>query len=927
MKRLISRITKVALGATFCFATMLMVVPTKALSCKDVNIIFMRGSSQNYTPSEGEDINFPSWKIINDRVEFNDPRDIQQIKDNKPAFVYTEKESLKYFKSIGDRIHLDYPKLTMQFVSPHDFAGKYNSNGYKAVSAFGPWQQAFVSSNAIDAKYGNYAVVAGATSDQYNQSVKDGAEELAGYLQDQMTSCPSQYNVVGGYSQGAHVVGEAMAKMHGAGQDNLLSRLGHVDMYGDPKFNGFERTTSVLNPLQQHAVLPWTRGSATTNHTGALGPRKPYVPDILTAKTTTWCDFNDLVCGGYAGIAINYDAHAEKYREDSGWIEQSANEIYVDLKTRLGLLAGITDKSANSPLAFWNGIKKPDKLDVMFVMDRTGDNNISLMPDPDYIAWNLAYLGEKGYTSTQVGVVTYTELSRYDGSKYLIESIVKTPTNLTTDIFGDYSYFKDSWGKAHFQNPPSLGEDLRDSPYSAISAALDQSWRKDARKVIVVFSNSYGKDKEDTTNLTMKQVTNKARAKDVEILPVFTAKTFKADANKAAFLPAANAFWQALAGPTSGHATELNDLIYDRLVYDVIMSHSYAPDAEISMGKTYNKPSAAAKKESAPTTIKGTKPVVKAATATKLTAAKSNASKSKIKTYTWDLNGDGVADHTSKTPDIDIDFTPGDHEVCVTVTDETYSATTVCQDITASDNDGDVTHQDPAVLQAPVMAATRVGNNLKLAWSPVSGDITLADEQGAVIVTMDGMAGSFTLTDVPTTAFVVSVTRRVGNDTSDPVSLYIDALPTVPPSPTTDTTPPVSTETTQQPPATTLTEALGAQTGLPQNFSAASYKAIVTGGAVQGSGTTAPTSGALKLPTVNLSGITSLFTRGAARIKFAGLVLYFAFWSNVLALLLLAILLLLILAIVSRDRDQKTYKHHKQYTYAQKTLKQASYKL
>ncbi len=119
-----------------------------------------------------------------------------------------------------------------------------------------------------------------------------------------MVRCPSQYTVLGGYSQGAHVVGDAMALMHTRNQDNLLSRLGHIDLFGDPKFNGFKLDTNRLNPLQKHTAYPWVRGSANVNEVGSLGPREPYVPDILTARTTSWCDFNDIVCGGYAGFRV-----------------------------------------------------------------------------------------------------------------------------------------------------------------------------------------------------------------------------------------------------------------------------------------------------------------------------------------------------------------------------------------------------------------------------------------------------------------------------------------------------------------------------------------------------------------------------------------------------------------------------------------------
>lgn len=955
MKQRIHKSIRVALGATFLFATMLMVGPLRAATCKDVNIIFMRGSSQNYVPHNGEDVNFPNYTINPDnKLEFNDYR-YDKTNDKEPAFVTFEKESLKYFKSLGDRIRLEYPTLSYQFVSVHDFAGKYNTNGYRAVPAFGS-APLYVSRNALDARLGESALINESAYGDYRQSVADGAEELAGYLQDEMNRCPSQLPIVGGFSQGAHVVGEAVKLLHDRGQDKLLSRLGHVDMYGDPKFNGYEQTTNRLNPLKKHVTMPWARGSANRILAGSLGPRKPYVPDILFNKTTSWCDALDVVCGGMGALNVfAATTHGEIYSKDTGYIEQSANEIYVDVKKRLSLLAGVADKSANSPLAYWNVIKKPKKLDIVFVMDRTGDENISLQPDPDYIIRNLNYLAkDAGYSSFHVGVVTYTEFSRYNGQKDIIESVVRTPVTLTPDIFGTYSYFTTEWGKAHFQNPPSGGDDLQDSPHSALNTALDMNFNADARKVIVLFSNTYGKDSEDTTNLTTKQITTKAKKKGVEILPVFTSKTYRAHPDNVQKVPAANAYWHALSKATSGHYTEITDGITERLLYDVIMGHVYAPDVEISLGKTYNAPKAptATKKTSAPSTIKNTKPAVKAKKKTVLTAAKTTSAKSKIKTYAWDLNGDGVPDVTSTTPEIEHVFEdPYNGTISVDVTDEEGNTSTGHQDIEVTEDDNAVTHEEPEDLPAPNITAVRSGNTVVLTWPPTTGEMVVSGAEGEIIAVTSASNGTITLLNAPPEAFSVYVQVVDGNDSSIEVEVTIPAME-VPETPKEDPVQEAETVVPETGPNTGSGNGSGgANTGAytgTDPIPASSMLQNSTSPAVLGAVTAlraAPTS-----PTPNITKVTGVthtintpitpeqslllktklrdflqYFRGQSfklNVSFYGGL----FLKSIPVLLILLLLLLILLYVLVRDRHERAYMHSKKYQYPIRHVRSGTYK-
>jgi hypothetical protein len=130
MKHFVGSLLRVALVATLLFSTILRLEKVKALDCRDVNLVFLRGSSQNYAVESGRDINYPVW------TKGTDNKVIFEPKINE-GFLDKEKESAAYFEGIGNQILAEYPALSMQFVTLHNFENKYNAYGYRAVPAFG----------------------------------------------------------------------------------------------------------------------------------------------------------------------------------------------------------------------------------------------------------------------------------------------------------------------------------------------------------------------------------------------------------------------------------------------------------------------------------------------------------------------------------------------------------------------------------------------------------------------------------------------------------------------------------------------------------------------------------------------------------------------------------------------------------------------
>ncbi len=70
----------------------------------------------------------------------------------------------------------------------------------------------------------------------YFFSVWEGDEHLESRIKADASSCPSMKILVGGFSQGAHVVGDTIENLANK-NDSSLSHVYGVALYGDPRFN------------------------------------------------------------------------------------------------------------------------------------------------------------------------------------------------------------------------------------------------------------------------------------------------------------------------------------------------------------------------------------------------------------------------------------------------------------------------------------------------------------------------------------------------------------------------------------------------------------------------------------------------------------------------------------------------------------------
>lgn len=117
------------------------------------------------------------------------------------------------------------------------------------------------------------AAVSGGEGHDYGRSVDVGVSELVAYLVDRTSRCTSTRFVVGGYSQGAQVITEALAKL-AADHPSALTRLDFAAMFGDPKLYLPEGEGFWPPACKGQDISPWRRplpGCLTDN--GSLGGR------------------------------------------------------------------------------------------------------------------------------------------------------------------------------------------------------------------------------------------------------------------------------------------------------------------------------------------------------------------------------------------------------------------------------------------------------------------------------------------------------------------------------------------------------------------------------------------------------------------------------------------------------------------------------
>ena len=195
-------------------------------------------------------------------------------------------EAMRFRSQLETRI-TDPLTLHVYELGENALDGGYGSHSYKAIDVDNVWN-----GNPLGAKFS-----AGYAND-YGKSVDSGVGELYNYIKQRQDKCGTSRFVLGGYSQGAQVVGQTIEKLN-TEAPAVLDRVDFAALFGDPKL--YLPEGEGFNPPAcrgSGSNSAWRRDvpdCATDN--GSLGARKPYLPSLMTNRVGLWCHDADFVCG------------------------------------------------------------------------------------------------------------------------------------------------------------------------------------------------------------------------------------------------------------------------------------------------------------------------------------------------------------------------------------------------------------------------------------------------------------------------------------------------------------------------------------------------------------------------------------------------------------------------------------------------------
>jgi Mg-chelatase subunit ChlD len=423
----------------------------------------------------------------------------------------------------------------------------------------------------------------------YGDSVNTGVDELTAYLTKRAAACPDAHFVLGGYSQGAQVVGEAFNEKL---SDNLRGRIVYQALFGDPKLwlpegEGFLPGTIAKSCLDLQEDSEWRFDVPDCGVArGSLFPRIPYLPASFTSTTGLSCARHDFVCGSSRVIWDN-EGHMN-YAVDNNSIDRAAAEIAKRLKPLLP--TGQVNDTVTQP------VSGPSGLDVVFLIDSTG-SMWSQIEGTKAFAADMAdtIKANRG----RVALVEYKDAGD-EFTARILSGFQGETTDFNTQLSTIY---------------PDGGGDRPEAALHALMTAFDGlEWRDGATKAAVVLTDADYHDPDLVDGSTLATVAKRALEIDpVNVYPVVPSYF--------------GSFYSALAEATTGQVI-------------------------IDSGDTKAALTAALTRIQARPVPLLNRPDYYAMPGQEITfsASASYSPASTIVKYDWDFNGDGVYESTGTEP-------------------------------------------------------------------------------------------------------------------------------------------------------------------------------------------------------------------------------------------------------------------------------------
>jgi len=415
-----------------------------------------------------------------------------------------DREATRFKTEIGNRLKDESVISINNYELGTESYGGYR---YPAVSVNNDW----LHTNAIG------AFVSGGQAFAYGDSVKQGVGELKSYLSQRYAKCKSagtQY-ILGGYSQGAQVIGQAMPDIPREIRDQIV----FVGMFGDPKLYYPEGEGWNPPACQGKDYSPWRRAASNCKlDNGSLGAHKPYVPDDMKNKTGLWCYAHDEICD--AGAFPETSGH-ETYKNPGLAIDQAAREAVSKLAKNL---PNDTASQIDTSIAKGSGTTG---IDTVFIIDTTGSMSNIIEQTKTFAKDSADKIKAQ---NGRVALVVYKDA----GDVYTAQ--------IMSQFDDDYATFLSQLGSL----TASGGGDTPEAGLHALMTAFDGlSWKNGATKAAVVLTDAPFHDPDIVDGSTAATVAKRS----LEIDPI----------NVYPIVPSGQeSFWQNLAALTSGQVITSN---------------------------------------------------------------------------------------------------------------------------------------------------------------------------------------------------------------------------------------------------------------------------------------------------------------------------------------------------------------------------------
>lgn len=407
-------------------------------------------------------------------------------------------ETDKYIGQIGDRIKSG-PLTSHPYV-----LGQESYGGYKYPHvAVSDWS--FLNGLGASLSSGNYFA--------YGDSIRQGVNELQTYITQRHAKCIGHDTlyILGGYSQGAQVVGQALPGILRSIRDDIV----YVGLFGDPKLH-YPEGEGWNPPACRGERSVWRKVPIfNCNHDdGSLTARRPYLPDDMKTKTGLWCYNKDMVCD--PGQLFENSGHME-YKKDAGAIDHAAQIAVTRLQGRLK-----QDNPPPRPPLPWEPTPEPpinydqalntrrvfnqgtNGENVVFAVDVSESMRYKLPEIEQYMRDTIPKIVARG---GKVAAAVYAGIRDDNGNIYTVGSGI--PFDHTEQLLGNL----DAAMQPNGQFPGS--------PLVVFNAAFNElKWTPGATKSILAFSNNPLMSP-DAHGLTLEAMATRALEIDpVNIYPV-----------------------------------------------------------------------------------------------------------------------------------------------------------------------------------------------------------------------------------------------------------------------------------------------------------------------------------------------------------------------------------------------------------------------